>query len=121
MLRGYDQHRYAFMPCGNHTWNEVRRTRAGIAQYGGDLAGRFVEPLRHVNAGSFVTDGNESDAVLLEFRKHRIDLGARQPENELDSFVGEAPDQKLSAREFSHCSPPISCVQQGYMIIILEA
>src|SRR5215469_15836058 len=105
MLCRYGQNRHAFMPCGNHAGNEVRRTRPRISENSSDLPSCFVQPFRHMNSGGFMAHGDESDAVLLELREHRIDFGARQTENEVDSFVGQTFDEKLTAADFGHHSP----------------
>ena len=102
MLRCYDRH--TLVPCSDHAWNEVGRTRSWIAKYRCNLPCCLIQPFRHVNAGRLVAAANESDAVFVKLGEHCVDFRARRTENELDSFVGQTSDQELSTVNFCHRS-----------------
>ena len=107
VLRGDREHGDAFVPRRQQAGHEVRGARTRVAEHHRNLAGRLVEAFGHVHGRSLVPDRHEADAVGIERSQQRIDLRARQPEDELDAFVGEGACKQFATSEFAHgLSPP---------------
>ena len=102
MLRRDGEHGHAFVARGDDPREEVRRSLPRVADDGGHLAARLVEPLGHVRTACLVPDRDQAHAVLLERREQRIDLRRRESEDEADPLVRETPREHLTPVRFGH-------------------
>ena len=102
MLRGDGDDRTTFVPRGDDARDEVCRAGPGVAEHGGDLAGRLVEPFGHVDSRRFVTHREEADVVAFEGGQHRVELRPGQAEHEAHAFIRKTAYEQLSTVDLSH-------------------
>ena len=105
VLRGNREHRHTFMTRRDQPGYQIGGARSRIAEHDGDLAGGFIEPLGHVHAGGLVADGNESNSMIIQSGKERVDLRARQAEDEFHTFIGHRSRKQFAAGYVSHAAP----------------
>src|SRR5208337_2303189 len=102
MLRSDDDDGHALVPRSDHPGQKIRGAGPGIAKHGGHLPCSLVQPFRHVDGGSLVTNRHEPHFVLLELGEQRIDLGTRDPKDEAHTLGDETSQQQLSSGDFAH-------------------
>jgi hypothetical protein len=89
----------------DHAGKKIRRSGPWIAEHSRDLPGRFVQPFRHMNGGSLMTNRHKSHFVLFQFGQQRIDLGTRNPKHKANTLNDQASQQKFSSSDFAHKDP----------------
>src|SRR5208283_4380653 len=102
MLRGDNDNGYALVPRRDHAGDQIRRPGTGIAKHRRHLAGRLVQPFRHVDGGSLVANRDESHFVLLQLGEQRIDLRTGESKHKPDTLADQTSDKKLSSSNFAH-------------------
>jgi hypothetical protein len=102
MLRRDDDDGDALVARGDHAGEQIRRAGTGVAKDGSHLAGRLVQPFRHVHRGGLVPDRYESHLVLLQLGEQRVDFRTRDSKHELDALADQTSQQKLCSGNFTH-------------------
>jgi len=75
VLRRDRDERDALVPGRDDAGEQIRRSRARVADHHTDLPRGLVEPFGHVGPRGLVPDRHEADAVVVERRQQRVDLG----------------------------------------------
>ena len=97
LLRGDDEHRNPFVKRRDHTGKQVGRAGTGIGEHRRNLAGRHAPPSRHAHRGGPVAHRDPAHAERIEAGEDRVDLGARDPEHDLDALTGQQASEELTA------------------------
>lgn len=63
------------MKGGQEAGNEVCRSRSWVTEHRRHLAGRLVEPLRHVYRSGLVANRDHADAMVDQHREQRVTFG----------------------------------------------
>jgi hypothetical protein len=105
VLRADREHRHAFVARRQQAGDQVGGAGPRIAEHDCHLAAGLVPALGHVHRGRLVPDRDEADAMAIEVDQERVDLRARQPEDDFHAFVLQRASQQLATRRCRHDRP----------------